>query len=140
MTQFLNPNDDRISDKTYKIKKLIAEGGFSFVYHALPSNPKKSKHPEFAVKKMIIQTKEQRRAAQWEIEVLKQLQSQHQRFLRNEEDGMVPEEEEKNALIMNDMKRIDEKYKGRNNFIVELIDSTMERHKKIPEFQIAYMV
>ena len=93
---------------------------------------------------MIIQTKEQRKAARWEIEVMQQLRTQHQRFLRSEQDGAAaavrPEEEEKNALIMNDLKRIDEQYKGRNNFIVELIDSTMERHQKIPEFQIAYVL
>lgn len=95
---------------------------------------------------MIIQTKEQRKAAQWEIKVMQELRAQHERFLHSEEDGAHPkdheaeEEEEKNALIMNDVKRIDQKYKGRNNYIVELVDSTMERHKKIPEFQIAYMV
>ena len=67
---------------------------------------------------------------------MQQLQAQHQRTGAPVVDH---EEEEKSGLVMNDMKRLDAQYKGNENYIVELVDSTMERHQKIPEFQIAYV-
>ena len=51
------PTSSSIDGKQYKIQKLIAEGGFSFVYLGAPANKKQSKHSQYAIKKMIIQTK-----------------------------------------------------------------------------------
>lgn len=87
---------------------------------------------------MIIQTKEQMKQAKWEINVMQQLQQQHKQYMENYNDG--GNEEEKNELIINNTKQIEKKYKGSNNYIVELVDSTIERHEKIPEFKIVYMV
>eukprot|EP00484_Ammonia_sp_Unknown_P019802 CAMPEP_0197022962 /NCGR_PEP_ID=MMETSP1384-20130603/3762_1 /TAXON_ID=29189 /ORGANISM="Ammonia sp." /LENGTH=416 /DNA_ID=CAMNT_0042451095 /DNA_START=9 /DNA_END=1259 /DNA_ORIENTATION=+ len=129
-----------VDGKSYKIKKLIAEGGFSFVYLASPTNKKQSKYEHFAIKKMIIQTKEQMKQARWEINVMQQLQLQHSKSLKPELNGLNRNEEEKNELIVNNSRQIEKQYKGNNNYIVDLVDHTVKRHDKIPEFKIVYMV
>eukprot|EP01084_Bolivina_argentea_P183891 317265_1 len=129
-----------IDGKKYKIKKLIAEGGFSFVYLGLPANKKQSKYCEFAIKKMIIQTKEQMKAARWEIEVMEQLRIQHANTIKSDLKGLLQNEDEKNELIQHNMSEVDAKYKKNNNYIVPLLDTTVIRHEKIPEFKIVYMV
>merc|ERR1712228_129543 len=85
----------------------------------------------------IIQTKEQMKAARWEINVMQTLQAQHQHSSNKSE---LANEDEKDELIPNNMRKIDALYKKNNNFIVPLIDSTVKRHEKIPEFKIVYMV
>ena len=51
--------------RTLKAIRLIAEGGFSFVYLAVDS----STGQKYAVKKILVQTKEARKAVRWEVSV-----------------------------------------------------------------------
>eukprot|EP01083_Nonionella_stella_P316162 1144939_1 len=131
----------KIEGKQYKIRKLIAEGGFSFVYLAVPANAKQSKHSQFAIKKMIIQTKEQMKAARWEIKVMEQLRNQHKQAQKTYLAGLDRDiEDEKDDLLPNNARAIAQEYKGNQNYIVELIDSTVQPHDSVAAFKIVYMV
>jgi len=56
----------------YNIQKCIGEGGFSFVYLATDNTGQK-----YAIKKMLIQTPEQKKEAMAEIDVMKKVKHEH---------------------------------------------------------------
>jgi len=67
-----------ISGKKYYIKKQIGEGAFAYVYHVKAKQPAKGNEiEEYAIKKMICQTAEQKADALKEINVLKAVNNEY---------------------------------------------------------------
>jgi serine/threonine kinase 16 len=73
----------KVNDRNCKVVKLLAEGGFSFVY--LVEDDKKKK---YALKKVLSQLPEQSELARWEIKVHKAFK--HPNLLQLVDDCMVP--------------------------------------------------
>eukprot|EP00164_Ancoracysta_twista_P005923 GFYU01008150.1.p1 GENE.GFYU01008150.1~~GFYU01008150.1.p1 ORF type:complete len:474 (-),score=126.12 GFYU01008150.1:131-1552(-) len=73
----------RVGDRALTIKKLVAEGGFSFVYLATDSAGEK-----YALKKILAQSPEQVKAVEWEIEVCNKLK--HTNLLPLLDSGQRP--------------------------------------------------
>ncbi|ETO27740.1 hypothetical protein RFI_09394 [Reticulomyxa filosa] len=159
----------QIEGQVYDLVKLIAEGGFSFVYLATsPQGPK----DYFAIKKMIVQTEEQLLASQWEIEVIESLmasapqkESQDEAVHKKKKTKKAKSSKEEMPVALlseaveieekkeekkeanndkddndngNDITNNDSKYCG-YEYILPLLNHTMTRHEKIPEFKIVYM-
>jgi len=73
----------KVNDKTLRVVKLLAEGGFSFVYLVEDSSKK-----QYALKKVLSQLPEQSELARWEVQVHKAFK--HPNLLPLIDDCAVP--------------------------------------------------